>query len=812
MLTIWTTTSKSELLGIIGVALQNSDFQVEVINDFTKVPDRAFVLCLGKEPLKVLEPAGLCDAEGKKFKKNSTISGSRNQLWNLKGNQRFLLSYSALIHKLDHGSYIDLICDVRTAARIAVTGKSGPLLGNYEYVSNFENVIAEIEAAYDLTGKPVDVCHDTETIGSDPFHLGNADRPAARFVTWQVSHKVGYSAVRYFVNRAEFDEFLKSGGYDQIKWLFTSPKVSMRLANGKFDMVWHRVHTVLNGVAIDCTTYKFDSTLVGSLLDENRSNSLDVHAKMYTNLGGYSDEFDRTIDKSRMDVVPKESMLPYAGGDTDAGLQCATAMKAELLKEPGLARFYINILHPATRAFEMIEAGGVCVDLPAYKELKVDVEKEIDTLVEKGKAIIGGRLFAKHRDESKRGEINLKKPSLLKDFLFSPTGLNIKPMAWTNGTVETAKALKIHPSQVEDAEPSTAFDDLRKIDHPAAKPLIDLLDDYGSATKTSETFIDGFLECLRSDSRYHPTYFLFKGKYQDRVKEGGTVTGRLSCVDPPFQVVPKHTKWGKRLRRCLVAPPGFFIGERDYAQGELKIVACVAEEQTMLNAYSMGMDLHVLTGSKIAGLTYEYVKALEATNPELYEKIRQPAKPANFGLLYGQGWEGFKAYAEANYGVKLTDQEAQNIRNAFFELYPRLLTFHDKMKELAHKNSRIVSPLGRIRHLPLIHSTNWGVRSGEERKAINSPIQATLSDMMIWALGLEWQAGIMKDSPCFGVIHDAAYDYLPEGNVEKFVKLKKGVMENLPFARVGWKPQLKFTVDYKVGANMGELKKIKIAA
>src|SRR5690606_18254887 len=106
---------------------------------------------------------------------------------------------------------------------------------------------------------------------------------------------------------------------------------------------------------------------------------------------------------------------------------------------------------------------------------------------------------------------------------------------------------------------------------PEAAAMVKALEEAGSASKTLSTFVDGFLKHLRPDGRFHPSYMLFRGGYNDSGEEedaAGTVTGRLSCKDPAFQTLPKKTKWAKKLRECYIAPPGQKIVQLDYSQGE----------------------------------------------------------------------------------------------------------------------------------------------------------------------------------------------------------------------------------------------------
>lgn len=789
MLLIWTKDASSRVMKAIGSRLNPyPDLQVEVCNNFAYLPDRPelkAVLTLGTEPVSYLQNMGVVP-------KNRTITSLRNNAVNVPGlSAPVLSSYSSGIGDVDYGKYVDLLCDVNLAIRLHETGKLTPEIGQYQYVQWFHEILDYVNKRFAETGLPVDVALDLETVGFDPYRQPAEDgsHPGGHIVTIQVSAQEGSGQAIYFASRADLADRLNNDleFVVQLHELLTSPKISLKGANLKFDLNWLWVHT-----GIECTNFKFDTTLVGSILDENRSNSLNTHAKVYTTMGGYDDEFNASIDKGRMDLIEPQILLPYACGDSDATLRVAAVQKKQLLQDPALTRFYINILHPAARAMEAVEQGGVCVDLNEYEKLEAELNEEIDNLTLKAKKILGGRIVAKHQDLSKRGGLNLTKASLLVDFMFSPMGLNLKPK------METPKG-----------GISTAMDHLMMYkDDPDASEFVNLLSDFSSATKTLGTYVHGFRAHIRSDGKFHPTYFLFAGG----AGVGGTNTGRLSCKDPAFQTIPKHTKWAKRLRKVFVAPDGMLVMENDYSQGELRVIACIANEPTMIEVYRQGLDLHVITPSKFVGFTVEEILAMEDTDPDKFGAIRQMGKAGNFGLIYGMSAGGFQAYASTSYGVHLSDAEANAFRNGFFETYPALPEYHKEYKEHARKYGFVRSPLGRVRHLPLINSKAGEVRSGAERQAINSPVQGCLSDMMIWAIAEGKAKGYHKDAPCFGLVHDAGYRYIPEDNYEFYAKREKEQMENLPFEKVGWNPQLKFVTDCKVGKNMAELKKVTFAA
>lgn len=750
------------------------------------------MLALGTLPLKTL-------GVHKVLRKGSSVSSQRNMLHALPNGAQALVSYSAEIGYTDYSCLVSLQTDIMLALRYCTTGSLMPKIGKYRYTNDFSDSIKYIENQYAATKERVRVVLDSETLGTDRHS------PNGYIVSLQLTVKVGISDVIVFKDRAASKAVMGTKLWDQLHWLLTSEKVTLIAANGKYDFTWANTFWDLPLPV----NFMFDTTLVGSLLDENRSNSLNTHAKLETDMGGYDDAFNQKYDKARMDLALADDpahFLTYAGGDTDACYRVAGRFREQLLKDEKLTKFYTRILHPAARAYEEVEQIGWYVDVPYYEYLKDELEVEIVQVTAHLEEIIGGRLCAKHRDKD-TGKINFTKASLLMDFMFSPTGLDLKPKMMTAGGAN------------RDPQPSTAYDHLKMFsDDEKAGPFVTLWKQYQSAQRTLGTYVisydkhgqvdGGFLSHLRSDGRFHPNYFMYSGYDDWNDSEGGAVTGRLSVKDPAIQTIPAHTIWAERIRRAFIASPGYVILAPDYSQGELRIAACRANEATMIDAYKKGIDLHALTGSRVSGYSWEAFQQLKKDDLKLWESIRQRGKPCNFGLIYGQREEGFMVYAINNYGVPMTIEQATDYREGFFTLYSGLSDWHEAEIKHARQHGYVRSPLGRIRHVPMIYSPDRFMYSRAKRQAINSPIQSTLSDMSLWAAAIMWKRGMTKQVPVWGMVHDQTLLFAKEDRWEADAKATREVMENLPFHEVGWKPQLDFPVDIKVGPNLGDLKKI----
>lgn len=230
----------------------------------------------------------------------------------------------------------------------------------------------------------------------------------------------------------------------------------------------------------------------------------------------------------------------------------------------------------------------------------------------------------------------------------------------------------------------------------------------------------------------------------------------------------------------------------------------------MLETYKHGHgDLHLVTGANINDLKADDLAQRIKHDKKTWKPARDNAKAVNFGMIYGMMAPSFRVYARDNYGVHLTEQQAEDWRDRFFQTYPRLLNWHEHEKDTARRFGFVRSHLGRIRHLPTINSRNREARSKAERQAINSSVQADLSDMCLLALE-RIEAELPSDKvQLIGMIHDAGVGYVEADNALYWLKRVKEVAENLPLHMFGWKPQIEFPVDLEYGPTLGDMEEVE---
>lgn len=317
---------------------------------------------------------------------------------------------------------------------------------------------------------------------------------------------------------------------------------------------------------------------------------------------------------------------------------------------------------------------------------------------------------------------------------------------------------------------STAASELDKLRGQHA--IIDLITQYREVTKLKNTYVDTLPKQVDEDSRVHTTFNMTVAP-----------TGRLSSNDPNLQNIPIRTDLGKRIRTAFVAGRGKLLVSADYSQFELRIAAALSGDKGMIDAFNEDQDIHVATAALIYGIKPE----------EVTKQQRYSAKAVNFGIMYGQGPHGLSA------GTGMPFGEAREFIAKYFEIRPKLKEYIDSLRDKAKDDGYVETLLGRRRPTPDVKASNFAVREGAYRAAINMPVQGTAADLMKLAMTAVDEELEALDAKQLLQIHDSILIECPADQAGRVEKLLKDKMEGI------YKLPVKLKVDVTSGKNWGEL-------
>ena len=529
--------------------------------------------------------------------------------------------------------------------------------------------------------------------------------------------------------------------------------------NGKFDLRWLRHF----GARFSLT---FDTMLAAHLLNENRPKSLDSLARELCGVEAWK------IDNKTLIDEPLRKVVKYNGLDTWNTALIYFVLRKQLLEQNRLATLFARMSVPASEVFTDIERRGIFVDVPLMDERAHIVKRELkvlnDELME----------WVPDREEwpANVKEVNFNASNFARWWIFD----------WLEMPV-AARGKSGDPSMAEGIMSKLAQD------HPHR--VLSILLERVKWQKYDSSFFSAYQEQVDENSRIHTTFKL-TGTVTGRLSSGKgdqeKVTGRVQNRGVNLQQVPRDAF----VRGIFGAAPGWAFIECDYSQIELRVAAFVANETTMKHLYNTGKDIHMTMAMRMTGKPEHLVTKEE----------RKKAKAVNFGFLYGMGWLKFISTAWENYGVVVTEEEAKAFRKAFFDEFPLLLKWHQRQRMMAHKYGRVESPIGRVRHLPDINSSDHKVVAEAERQAINSPVQSFASDMAVMALvriDKELKRRGLK-ARSVGTVHDAINFECPEEELAEVVPLIKHYMENVPIEEwFGVHLDIPIIGDVKIGRRWG---------
>ena len=398
---------------------------------------------------------------------------------------------------------------------------------------------------------------------------------------------------------------------------------------------------------------------------------------------------------------------------------------------------YTKLLRPAYRMYRDVERNGLYLDLERLAEVRKKYNKEQSRQL---------------KELNRRYKINWNSSAQVADVFFKKEGMPII-------------------KRTKKGAPSTAADVLTALVMQGYE-LPKILQEYKDTSTRNKMFLNRWEDdCY--DSRIHPSFNLTN-----------VVSGRTSCNNPNLQQVPRT----KDIRGLFKGAPGMILFEADYSQLELRIAAHYANEKTMLDIYRREGDIHTETAKL-------FTNGREPTKEE-----RGKAKAVNFGFLYGMMAKKFVEYALNSYGQVFTRAEAEHVRNLFFAKYSRLLPWHREQEELCEMQGGVSNLFGRFRRLPDIHSANKWDRASAARRAINTPVQGSGSDLLISAAtqinkelkGVAWIGATVHDS-IIGECRIEDKDYVDE-TIRRIMRHPKvlddfGVTLRVPLdVDIGWGP------------------------
>lgn len=424
----------------------------------------------------------------------------------------------------------------------------------------------------------------------------------------------------------------------------------------------------LNG-RIDIKNISDDTAIAAYLVDPAKNE--------YTIEKLASEYFGTVIEKPE---VKQLSLLDDVESDRSEYLaKCAVALGVlndrigDKIKENGQEKLYQEVELPLVTVLAHLEINGFLVDDHQLKEFADKLGEKIDALTNEIYMLAGE-------------EFNINSPKQLGVILFEK--LELKPVKKT----KTGYA--------------TNADVLEKLRDK--HPIVNFIMEYRQLAKLKSTYCDGLTAVVNPNT--HRIHSVFT--------QTVTVTGRLSSTEPNLQNIPTRTELGREIRKMFVAKDGYVLVDADYSQIELRVLAHIANDETMINAFRNNEDIHAVTASQVLGIPLE----------DVTKEQRSSAKAVNFGIVYGIG--EFSLAQDLHISVK----EAKAYIESYLEKYHGVRNYMESIKEQAKKDGYVKTMLNRIRYIPELKSPNYNIRQFGERVALNTPIQGTAADIIKLAM------------------------------------------------------------------------------
>ena len=457
---------------------------------------------------------------------------------------------------------------------------------------------------------------------------------------------------------------------DALRPALTNPNIQKIGHNLKYDII------MLARYGLQVTPLSFD-TMIAEWLVDPASRSLGLKKLSFVRLGEQMTEIEALIGKGKNQIsmadVAIEAAAPYAAADAEICLRLYPLLKKDLERVGGM-KLLEEMEMPLVGVLAEMEMAGILLDVPFFSEMSVQLETRLAE-IEKQVTELVGKAF------------NLNSTQQLSDVLFGRLGLQPPD--------RTKKTKSGHYSTS-----AAVLENMRGV-----HPVVDLILENRELSKLKSTYVDALPAAINpATGRVHTSF-----------NQTGSVTGRLASSNPNLQNIPIRSELGRKVRKGFIADEGNVLLAIDYSQIELRIVAHMAQDETMLAAFNSGQDIHATTAAAVHNVRLD----------EVDKGMRRDAKAINFGLIYGMSAFGLTRSTE------LTLAESEDFVAAYFEKFPGVKRYLDNIRKVAAEQGYVETLLGRRRYFPALKSaTNQNLRNREEREAINAPIQGTAADIM----------------------------------------------------------------------------------
>ena len=513
---------------------------------------------------------------------------------------------------------------------------------------------AQLREVVAEVGRYEEFCFDTETTGFDIFNdrIVGLSLAVEPFKAWYVPFKEE--------NTPEYAEIVRP--------LFENERIAKIGQNIKFDLM------VLRRLGIEIRGRKYDTMILHYLLDPESRHNMNALSERYLNYKPI--EIETLIGKGSkqltMDLVNVERVKEYAAEDADVTLRLKQVLYPQV-EEIGLQHLYFEVEEPMIAVLADIEMAGVRIDTGALAVYAVELNRKL------------GELEAAIRTEAGEPNLNINSARQLGEVLFAKMRIAEKPKMTRTKQFCTD----------EDYLQSFA----RK------HRIVDLILEYRGVKKLLSTYVEALPQLVnRTTGRIHTSF-----------NQAVTATGRLSSTNPNLQNIPVRDDMGRRIRKAFIpSDDDHLLLSADYSQVELRLMAHLSGDESLISAFEHGEDIHTATAAKL------FNKPLGEVTPE----ERRRAKTANFGIIYGISAFGLSQRLE------IPRKEAKEIIDGYFASYPKVKEYMDNVVAKAKEEGFVSTIFGRRRYLNDISSHNAIARGLAERNAVNAPIQGSAADIM----------------------------------------------------------------------------------